>query len=113
MNILKKKMLKTQLKAGMLVKVNNSEDRIDRRLMLIEIAKKNGWHIIVGSQQAFDEIKAIERYVSVMRLADGFTLDVREQAGCTLIDESLTSNMVDWIKQEQQFEIRGGFLGGN
>lgn len=92
-----------------LVEVSRDIDQDEIFKMLIKHAKENTYAVVVGSQEAYDRVKKIEPYVNVYRLAEGFTLDFKEQSGGVLIHMSVPDVMIDWIHSHPDFVFMGGF----
>ncbi|MFS0905852.1 hypothetical protein AB3N02_22775 [Priestia aryabhattai] len=96
--------------SGKLIKAKKSYRGIGKTNMLIKKAQEDGLTIIVGSQQAYDEIKGLTQFVNVLRLKKGYTVELKGKAGGILLDESLDLYMVEWLKKQKEWEIRGGFI---
>lgn len=107
---LKRMWFKFLLNKGNLITIDERHAKIGKTTMLIEVAKKYGNAIVVGTQAEYDNIKSRELYVNVYRLAEGFTIDLKGQAGRVMIDESVSPKMVKWLQENPSFEVVGGFI---
>ena len=107
---LKRMWFKFLLNKGNLITIDERHRGIGKTTMLIEIAKKHDNAIVVGSQLQYDNIKSREPHINVYRLAEGFTIDLRDQEGRVMVDESLSPKMVKWLQENPSFEVVGGFI---
>lgn len=101
------------LSRGKLIKVDDRHRGVGKTYMMIEKAIKEDIPIVVGSQNHADIIKRNGNPVEIIRLADGFTIEIkgrrRELTNGVLIDESVDPKMIPLIEGEG-IEIRGGFI---
>jgi len=85
------------------------EERLE---MLIEYAQENDMAIVVGKQDRADFIKLMDDSIKILRLADGFTLEVKAvDFEEVLVDETVSREMYKWLKEQTNIDVHGGFIG--
>lgn len=102
---------KYQLQKEELIKVDDRTRGIGKTTMMVDLASKKGYGIVVGFQSTADHIRSLDKDIKIYRLADNFTLEVAGKEDNVLIDESVKPEMVERLKAEfPQMKIRGGFI---
>jgi len=105
------KKFKEQLKHGELIAINKDYNDIDTLDLLIDCAKHHNLGIVVGSQMKANAIKNMNENIRIYRLAKNFTFEIRKADNdCILIDESVDLEMIEWLKQQPNITICGGFI---
>jgi hypothetical protein len=107
---LKRLWISFQLDRGKLIKATKGLKGIGKTNALVRYAQDSAFLIVVGSQEAYDEIKEMTPYVTVLRLKEGYTVELKDLSGGLLLDESVDLKMVEWLKKQSQFDIVGGFI---
>lgn len=96
-----------------LIKVDDRHRNVGKTYMMIERAIKHNIPIVAGSQMQADNIRRNGNPVEVIRLAKGFTIELKgkrkDLTNGVMIDESVDPEMIDFIKAEG-ITIRGGFV---
>lgn len=103
---------KHKLNKGKLVAVSYTKHRgIGKTTMLVEKSIKEDIPIVVGTQRNADEIQTINKDAVIIRLAQGFTFELKGRTfpNGVLIDESLDPKMINEIMLNG-IAIRGGFI---
>lgn len=110
MNIIKKMQIAGKFKKGRIVSVDEVPDRQDRDEFLVEYSAKNNIPIVISVQDRFSDLKYINISIDIIRLAQNFTIELKEAdtSNGILIDETVSIEMITWIK-EQGIKICGGF----
>ena len=105
--------LKYLLSQDRLVKVSYKYRGVGKTYMMIERSIKLNIPIVVGNQAMADHIKRNGNPVEVIRLAKGYTLEIkgkgRDFPNGVMIDDSVSPKMVN-IVADEGIVIRGGFL---
>lgn len=103
------KELKEKLEHGELITISNND--IDTLPLLAECAERHDLGIVVGSQMKANAIKNMNENIRIYRLAKNFTFEIRKADNdCILIDESVDLEMIEWLKQQPNITICGGFI---
>lgn len=96
-----------------LIKVDDRHRGIGKTYMMIEKAIKEDIPVVVGSQQMASVIKRNGNPVEIIRLAKGFTIEIKGKRSSlpngVIIDESVDPSMIKVIEGEG-IKIRGGFI---
>lgn len=103
------KELKEKLEHGELITISNND--IDTLSLLVGCAERHNLGIVVGNQMKFNAIKDMNKNIRIYRLAKNFTFEVRgAKDDCVLIDESVDLEMIEWLKQQPNITVCGGFI---
>ncbi|AYP68299.1 hypothetical protein PQE75_gp180 [Bacillus phage vB_BcoS-136] len=104
---------KYKLNKEELIKVDDRTRGIGKTTMMIELAKKKDYGVVVGNQQIITVINNYDKdkNIRIYRLGKNFTIDIKGKSDNVLIDESVEPEMIDFLKREYpRIKIRGGFL---
>ena len=104
-----KTLLKRQLSKKELVKVDDRHNDVDKESLLIDLAQKMDYGIVVGTQLQANKKK--KKGLRVYRLAKNFTVDFKSNMDMVLIDESVDPSLIEIIREKHlNIEIVGGFI---
>lgn len=107
---IKNRWLKFRLEKGHLITVGERHRRIGKTTMMIDLAKKKNYGIVVGNQPTAEMLMKHED-LRIYRLAENFTIDFKDREDEVLIDESVQPSMIKRLQKEfPDIKIRGGFI---
>lgn len=83
------------------VVVNETIITVDDTLALVRYARSKNLAIVVGTQERLNSIRAIDNSVTVYRLAQGFTFELKDVKDNLLLDRTVTEDMIGWVKNNK------------
>jgi len=100
-----------KLNKGKLILVDERHRGIGKTTMMIELANKMDYGIVVGNQMTASSLLDQDKDLKIYRLAKNFTFELQGKDEKVLIDESVEPIMIEVLKSElPRIEICGGFI---